>query len=335
MLARRPSPRIGVGRFLTLVAASAVLSAACSRIEPSTNADSETTDMSPSTTSTATESTATESTDTDASTSTTIPDDQPTTTVVEATVPTSESTTTTTTEPAPDGPIALVPEVLNTYPHDPLAFTQGLVFHDGKLIEGVGEYGRSSRRIVDSTTGVVALEAPLPLDLFGNGLAVSDDRLIQLTWQSGRAIVADPDTLEATGQFTFDGEGWGLCAEEDRLIMSNGTSTLTFRDPTTFEITGTVDVTLDGQTLRNINELECVDGMVWANVWLTSIIVQIDPDSGEIVAIVDAESLIPADQALGREDVLNGIAFDAARSTYFVTGKRWNTLYEVRFVPAG
>ncbi len=322
MLARRPSPRIGVGRFLTLVAASAVLSAACSRIEPSAIADGDT-GRTPASTST---SETTGSTDTDAST---------TTTVVEATAPTSESTSTTTTAPVPDGPVALVPEVLNTYPHDPLAFTQGLTFHDDKLIEGLGEYGRSSRRIVDSTAGAVALEAALPLEQFGTGLTVSDDRLIQLTWRSGRAIVADPITLEATGQFTFDGEGWGLCAEEDRLIMSNGTSTLTFRDPATFEVTGTVDVTLDGQTLRNINELECVDGMVWANVWLTARIVQIDPDSGEIVAVVNAESLIPTDQALGQEDVLNGIAFDSARSTYFVTGKRWNTLYEVRFVPAG
>ena len=310
-------------RRLGLLAASVAL-ASCSRIETS-----ETSEIEPTTSSSVTETTNT----TDTATSAT----EASTTIVATAEPT---TTETSVDPPVDSPpaaaglAALVPEVVNTFPHDPLAFTQGLEFHRGMLIEGVGEYGRSERRIVDVTTGAVTVEAALPLEQFGNGLTVSDERLIQITWRDGRAIIADPNTLEATGQFAYDGEGWGICSDTERLIMSNGTSSLTFRDPASFEPTGSVEVTLGGQPLLKLNELECVDGTVWANIWLSTDIVQIDPSTGEVLAVVDARSLVPSDQALGREDVLNGIAYNRDSATFFVTGKRWNTLYEVRFVPA-
>lgn len=256
----------------------------------------------------------------------------PSTTVLS--VPETSQSTTTAIE-APAGIASLVPEIVATHPHDPLAFTQGLEFHNGALIESLGEYGRSSRRIVDPSTGAVSSEVALPLEQFGQGLTVVDDRLIQLTWRSGRAIVSDPSTLEATDQYNFEGEGWGLCAQPTRLVMSNGSSTLTFRDPVSFEPTGSVEVTINGEPISNLNELECVDGQVWANVWLTNQILQIDPSTGVVTATVDASSLVPTDQTLGREDVLNGIAFNPDSSTFWVTGKRWATVYEVRFVPAG
>ncbi|MEZ5226961.1 MAG: glutaminyl-peptide cyclotransferase [Acidimicrobiales bacterium] len=305
-------------RQLATIGVAAATVVGCSRIEPSSDGAAVSTIASDPTTSSSAPATS-------AST---------TTSVVEATVPTTLDTTTT-VPTAAAGVQVLVPEIVNRYPHDPLAFTQGLEFHDDALIEGVGEYGNSARRIVDPVTGTVTAEVKLPLEQFGNGITVSNDRLVQLTWKAGRAIVADPTTLEATGQFDFDGEGWGICAEADRLVMSDGSSRLTVRDPASFEATGSIDVTYDGQPVSNLNELECVDGVIWANRWLTSEILQIDPSTGAVTAIVDAQSLIPTDQTLGQEDVLNGIAYRASSSTFFVTGKRWNTMYEVRFVPAG
>jgi glutaminyl-peptide cyclotransferase len=261
------------------------------------------------------------------------------TTLVEAPAPTERPTTTTTATTvavAPDGaPVSLVPEVVNRFPHDDTAFTQGLERRGALLIEGLGEYGASSRRLVDPATGRVTAEAPLPPQVFGNGVTVVGDRLIQLTWQSGTAFVASADTLEELDRFDYEGEGWGLCALPDRLAMSDGSSRLTFRDRETFAETGQITVTLDGRPLERLNELECVDGSVWANVWLTTSIVQIDPTTGIVTAVVDAASLVPTDQPLAPDDVLNGIAHNAEAGTFFVTGKRWNVLYEVRFVPAG
>lgn len=325
---RRLSRGAGTDSGITLFAAMALaslLAASCSQLESSEGAASipTSTEQFMTTTSLPEPSTPDES----------APDESGSNTTV-LTMPSTSEATTTTTE-APAGIAALVPEIVATHPHDPLAFTQGLEFHQGALIESLGEYGRSSRRIVDPGTGSVSSEVSLPLEQFGQGLTVIDDRLIQLTWRSGRAIVSDPSTLEATDQFSFEGEGWGLCAQPDRLVMSNGSSTLTFRDPVSFEPIGTVEVTLNGDPVSNLNELECVDGQVWANVWLTNQILQIDPSTGAVTATVDASSLVPTDQALGREDVLNGIAFDPDSSNFWVTGKRWATMYEVRFVPTG
>jgi glutaminyl-peptide cyclotransferase len=225
-----------------------------------------------------------------------------------------------------------VPEVVARIPHDPEAFTQGLLV-DGDLVwESTGLYGESSLRRTDRATGEVLDSASLDPDLFGEGLALVDDRLVQLTWQEEVALVWDPATLEQTGTFAYEGEGWGLCAlDGERLVMSNGTSTLTVRGPTTFEPLDEIEVTRDGVPVGNLNELECVDGLVFANVWLTDEIVVIGPD-GAVVAAIDASALDDELADVPDRDVLNGIAFDLASDTFLLTGKRWPTTFEVRFV---
>jgi glutamine cyclotransferase len=228
----------------------------------------------------------------------------------------------------PAGTPVVTPVVVNAFPHDTGAFTQGLELLDGVLIESLGLRGESARRRVVPTTGEVSASAPLAPELFGAGLTVVDNTIYQLTWQSGTVILADPTTLIAFDERTIDGEGWGICAVDDqRLAISNGTDEITYYDRASFQPTGSIDVTLDGAPLGNLNELECVDGRIWANVWLTSDIVAIDPSSGVVTLRVDASALVPGD--LGPEDVLNGIAYNAASDTFYLTGKRWSVLYEV------
>ncbi|MDH3755973.1 MAG: glutaminyl-peptide cyclotransferase [Acidimicrobiia bacterium] len=239
-------------------------------------------------------------------------------------------------DPAPDAEAAtaverLTAEVVGEVPHDPGAFTQGLVVAGDTVYESTGR--DSSLRRVDAATGEIELVVPIAEEYFAEGLELVDDRLIQLTWRSNVAFVYDVDTFERTGEFSYEGEGWGLCLDGDRLVMSDGTSTLTFRDPETFEPVGQVEVTIDGSPVDRLNELECVDGDVWANVWKTDAIVRIDPGSGAITAVVDASALaqpFAADEGA----VLNGIAHNSERDTFLVTGKLWSTMYEVRFVPS-
>lgn len=232
--------------------------------------------------------------------------------------------------PAPPARLAL--EVLATYPHAPEAFTQGLLVHDGALYESTGRYGRSSLRRIDPETGRVLAERSLSPNLFGEGLARVGDRLVQLTWREGVAPVWDLSTLEPLDQLSYQGEGWGLTFDGERLVMSDGSSTLTFRDPETFEVQGTVPVTADGDPVERLNELECVDGHVWANIYPTDLIVEIDPGSGEVVSSVDAAGLLPPGEA-NAADVLNGIAYDPTNEQFLITGKLWPTLFVVRFVP--
>ncbi len=234
----------------------------------------------------------------------------------------------------PAGPTipTLVPQIVNTFPHDPTAFTQGLEYLDGVLFESTGLYGESSRRRVGLTNGVISSSLPLTDDLFGGGLAlVGEGTVIQLTWKEGIAILADPITLQEFDRFTYEGEGWGLCDQGEQLVMSDGTSTLTLRDPMSFAAVGTVSVTRAGEPVERLNELACVGGFVWANVWLTNDIVQIDPSTGDVVAVVDASSLVPTG-ITDEENVLNGIAYNPVDETFFITGKRWDVLYEVDFV---
>lgn len=228
------------------------------------------------------------------------------------------------------GPAQLSLTVVNTYPHDAGAFTQGLEYIDGALIESTGLYGTSGRRRVGLTNGEVSSSLALDDDLFGGGIAlIGDETIIQLTWREGVAILADLVTLQEFDRFNYEGEGWGLCSDGERLVMSDGTSELTFRDPMSFNKIGSVKVTLAGEQLENINELECVGNDVWANIWLSSEIVRIDPTSGEVTAVVDASSLLPA--GADSEDVLNGIAYNPETETFFLTGKRWDELFEVTF----
>lgn len=260
--------------------------------------------------------------------------------------PTTSAPTTSTTAPPPPaettsavrdlipetGVARLVPEVVGTTPHDPAAFTQGLEYHDGVLLESTGLYGESDRRRVDPATGEVLASVELPAEHFGEGLTVVEDRLVQLTWQEGVAHVADPTTLEASEVRPLAGEGWGVCYDGERLFLSDGSPSLHVLDPDTLEVTGELPVTLDGIPLDLLNELECSDGLVWANRWLFTEIVAIDPDTGEVRAVVDGSSLVPP--GLGQDAVLNGIARNPDSDTFWLTGKLWPVLYEVRLVQA-
>lgn len=242
-------------------------------------------------------------------------------------------------EPVPDpGPPAdrLRVEIVATRPHDPEAFTQGLEISDGELLEGTGRSGRSylSARALD--TGVERTRVPVPDDMFGEGITVAGDTVWQLTWKDGVAIARDRDTLTPRDHVEYDGQGWGVCAAGDRLVMSDGSSTLTFRDPATFDVLGSTTVRVDGREIDNLNELECAeDGSVYANVWQTDRIVRIDPGSGRVTATIDAGALRDAltDEQRAEIDVLNGIAQVPGTDRFLVTGKYWPTMFEVRFVP--
>jgi glutaminyl-peptide cyclotransferase len=224
-------------------------------------------------------------------------------------------------------------EVLERLPHDTGAFTQGLELRGDVLYEGTGQYGESELRIVDLATGEVRQRVSLPDSDFGEGITVADTRVWQLTWREGVAYERDPETLAEVRQVRYDGEGWGICHDEgtDRLVMSDGSDQLTFRDPESFDETGSVAVTVDGTPLTEINELECVGDEVWANVWRTDRIVRIDPGSGRVVAEVDASGLLSADEQV-EADVLNGIAAVPGTDEFLITGKYWPTLFRVRFV---
>jgi len=218
--------------------------------------------------------------------------------------------------------------VANIFPHDPGAFTQGLSFYDGNLYEGTGQYGASTLRRVDLATGTVLLERQLEETLFGEGIALVGDRILQLTYLSRQGFAYRRDNFELLAEFTYPTEGWGLAYDGQRLLMSDGTATLYFRDPETFAETGRVVVRYDGQELLNLNELEMVDGEVWANVWQTDLIARIDPGTGEVTGWIDLSGLLTS-QEQARADVLNGIAYDAAGQRIFVTGKYWPWLFEI------
>jgi len=225
-------------------------------------------------------------------------------------------------------------EVVETYPHDPSAFTQGLLVDDqGRLVESTGRYNTSDVRVVDVATGAVLDRTPSGGQFFGEGLAQVGNRLVQLTWQERKALVFDAATLDLLPlTFDYDTEGWGLCHDGQRLVMSDGSSTLTFRAPDTFARTGEVGVTLGAAALDQLNELECVEGKVYANVWQTDTIVEIDPGSGRVIAEIDASGLLSSEERAGT-DVLNGIAKVPGKDTFYITGKLWPKLFEVRFTP--
>lgn len=225
-----------------------------------------------------------------------------------------------------------VPVVEATYPHDPTAFTQGLLLTNGHFYESTGLYGESSLREVIPETGEVLREVELSPDYFAEGLTLVDDRLIQITWQAGEALVYNADTFEHTDTLSYDGEGWGLCFDGEALLMSDGSATLTRRDPDTFEALDKTQVTLRGEPVERLNELECVDDFVYANIWQSDTIVKIAED-GRVIQEIDASGLLTgAERAqLGPSAVLNGIAYDPETETFFLTGKLWPKLFAVRF----
>ena len=225
---------------------------------------------------------------------------------------------------------SLAVKVQRAFPHDTSAYTQGLLWWNGKLYESTGQYGTSDLRRLDPATGAVEQRVDIAAAYFGEGLARVDDQLIMLTWKAQRAFVFGLEHFDRRQTFRYRGDGWGLCNDGRRLVMSNGSNRLTFRDLRTFEPVGDVAVTLRGLPLMQLNELECVGDSVYANVYQTDYLVRIDPSSGRVTHQIDASGLLTPAEAR-RADVLNGIAFDPGTERFYVTGKLWPTMFEVTF----
>lgn len=222
-------------------------------------------------------------------------------------------------------------EVVAEYPHDPSAFTEGLILVDGQLYEGTGLNGVSELRLVDLQTGEVLKSHLLGAEYFGEGVTVLGDSVYQLTWQTGTAFVYDRDTFEQTGTLSYDTQGWGLTTDGASLIMSDGTDEIFFRDPETFEVIRQISVRDGKNVIANINELEYIDGVIWANIWKTNYIARIDPETGKVIDWLDLSALTQQMLATGqRIDVPNGIAANPETGTIYVTGKWWPTLFEIQ-----
>ena len=230
-------------------------------------------------------------------------------------------------------------QTVHEFRHDPRAFTQGLVFHDGKLLESTGLYGQSSLREVDLATGKVLRKIAVPDKYFAEGLELLDGKLYQLTWKENTVFVydlnADPKTFRKVGEFNYTGEGWGLATDGHWLILSDGSNTLRFLNPANFQVHHTIAVVKDGLPQGRLNELEYVNGEILANIFETDWVARIDPASGRVTGMIDFSNLLPlADQTPNADgqkpNVLNGIAYDPAADRLFVTGKLWPKLFEVR-----
>ena len=231
----------------------------------------------------------------------------------------------------PSGPAARYTyTVVQKHPHDPEAFTQGLLWQDGLLYESTGLKGKSTVREVALEDGRVLRSRALGDQFFGEGLACDGNRLVQLTWQNGKGFVYDRKTFQPLAEFSYIGEGWGLTFDGRQFILSDGTSNLRFLDPETFAVTRTVRVTNGNRAVGRLNELEWVDGRIYANIWKEDVVAVIAPDTGTVEAWIDLSGLLtPEDRAGRRVDVLNGIAYDPATKRLWVTGKKWPVLYEI------
>ena len=225
-------------------------------------------------------------------------------------------------------------KVLKTYPHDTGAFTEGLFWHGGFLYESTGEVGTSSIRKVDLATGEVVRKKVLMPPYYGEGIIKVGEKLYQLTWQSGTGFIYDFKTLEKTGQFHYPGQGWALTTDGKRIYMSDGTPKIRVLGPETLKPERYITVTWDGNEVANINELEWIKGEIWANIWLTTRIARIDPETGAIKAFIDLSGLVPKPGEVRDPNnaVLNGIAYDKKRDRIFVTGKNWPHLYQIELV---
>ena len=259
-------------------------------------------------------------------TTTTVTQD-PTTTVAQD----PDETSTTTEAPEVEVPVVGEFEVLEILDHDVDAFTQGLEISDGRLFESTGLVGRSSIRELDLATGNVIRSTAVP-EFFAEGLTIVGDTAIQLTWQDEIALRYDLETFEVIETYNYEGEGWGLCLASEgsgNLIMSDGSAELEFRDPDTFQSLGSVEVLLDGTPINRLNELECVGDTVWANIWLSDLIVEINPATGTVLTVIDAAELRPESTTNDSGAVLNGIAYDPTDNTLLVTGKLWPVIYRL------
>ncbi len=223
-------------------------------------------------------------------------------------------------------------EVIKTYPHDTEAFTQGLEYHKGMLYESAGEYGRSSLRKVELATGKVVKKTDLPGDIFAEGLTLVGDKIIQLTWQNRIGLVYNKESFEKIAEFPYknSAEGWGLCFDGKRIYKSDGTNRIYFLNKDSYSEEGFIEVYDHKGPVNSLNELEFIDGNIYANVWETDKIVIINPATGEVEGQADLSAIYPRDKRNADADVLNGIAWDADRKRLFVTGKKWDKLFELR-----
>jgi glutamine cyclotransferase len=225
--------------------------------------------------------------------------------------------------------------IVQSYPHDKSSFTQGLFWHDGHLYEATGQYGQSRVARLDLKTGKALAQTKLPADQFGEGITRWGDQIIGVTWQGGVGNRWSLKDLKRVSTFKYEGEGWGVTMVGDALVLSDGTTALRFFDPATMKEQKRVTVRFAGRPIAMLNELETIDGQIWANVWMTDFIVRIDPASGNVVSMIDLSTLKVDAGASGNDSVLNGIAWDAAKKRLFVTGKYWPKLYEIALADCG
>jgi glutamine cyclotransferase len=222
-----------------------------------------------------------------------------------------------------------IAEIVATFPHNPTSFTQGLEFDGGILYEGTGQKGLSFVAQVDLNSGRITKEMGLDATYFGEGISIFGDKLFQLTWQEQKCFVYNKKSLQVEKEFTYNGEGWGLCNDGESLIMSDGTERLVYRDPLTFQITKSIEVYDDRGPISKLNELEYIDGLIYANIWMTNSVAVIQPENGKVIAIIDGTELIK--EGRGNGDVMNGIAFNPNTKKVYMTGKNWPKLFEVNF----
>lgn len=222
--------------------------------------------------------------------------------------------------------------ILNTYPHDPEAYTQGLFYHKGYLYEGTGQQGASSLRMVEPETGKILQSVNLSREYFGEGIALLDEKIYQLTWTNGTGFVYDVATFKSLNTFSYSTQGWGLTTNGKELIMSDGSNLIYFREPNGFSEMHRIEVFDNNGPVKMLNELEYINGKIYANVYLTERIVIINPETGVVEGNIDMKGLLKPTERTGKEDVLNGIAFDPERNRVFVTGKYWGKLFQVEFI---
>ena len=221
-------------------------------------------------------------------------------------------------------------EIVHTRPHDREAYTQGLVFHEGKLLESTGQEGRSSLRKVEPETGKVLKKVNIPSPYFGEGITLLKGKIYQLTWQHQLGFIYDSESFEKVGEFNYSGEGWGLTSDGSSLIMSDGTNRIRFVDPSNFQVTRTISVMDGSAAVNNLNELEYVHGEIYANIWHQERLARIEPQTGRVLGWIDLTGLRARSEATSHEAVLNGIAYDEDKDRFFVTGKLWPKLFEIR-----
>ncbi len=224
-------------------------------------------------------------------------------------------------------------EVIREFPHDTEAFTQGLLVSQGQWIESTGGYGTSGIRRVEKETGKLLVKTELAADFFGEGAAEMDGKIYQLTWRSQRGFVYDVKTLQKLGDFKYQGEGWGLTNDASSLIMSNGSDRLRYLDPKTFHVWRELPVRVHGEPVNLLNELEFIEGEIFANVWHTEKIVRINPKDGNVIGVIDLTGIDAKEKRRDPQHVLNGIAYDPKTGEMFVTGKCWPKIYQIRLVP--